>query len=233
MRTGFTLLLALICAILGLLIWNHQSGSTLGLANDDFAEVAYLGLIGAVIAAGLVGSQRSIGSMLSNMLIWLMIILGLSTVYVYRDEVETIASTVASQLTPGRPTVVKQGDTLAVSIAKSRGGHFEAVGQVNGVEIDFLIDTGATLIALSYDDAIAAGFRPEDMSFTQVINTANGRAMAAPIRLDQVQIGPLIRSNLRATVAEPGKLGQSLLGMNFISSLSSFEMQRDEVILRD
>jgi aspartyl protease family protein len=112
-------------------------------------------------------------------------------------------------------------------------GHFDAAGQVNGESVDFLIDTGATTIALSYGDALRVGFTDRDLSYSLIINTANGQARAAPVRLDSVTIGSITREGLRAMVAEPRKLDQSLLGMNFISSLTAFEMRRGEVILRD
>ena len=97
----------------------------------------------------------------------------------------------------------------------------------------FLIDTGATSIALSHRDALSIGFTEGELNYSLIINTANGQARAAPVRLDSVAIGTVERRGLRATVAEPGRLDQSLLGMNFISSLTAFEMRRDEVILRD
>ncbi|MNL56771.1 hypothetical protein D3C87_1802890 [compost metagenome] len=63
--------------------------------------------------------------------------------------------------------------------------------------------------------------------------TANGPAMAAPVRLDEIAIGPISRRNVRAMVAQDGMLDESLLGMSFLSTLSSLNMQTDELRLRD
>lgn len=226
-------ILTLIAAALAVLIFNHDAGITFGLPNDDFASLTYLGLLAAVIGAGIVGAHRNMGEMIKNLLTWTVIALGLVTAYVYKDQAHEVALRVVSGLAPGRPVAFSDERGPAVSIHKSLNGHFEAAASANGKPVDFLIDTGATAIALSHEDALGIGFSDDELSYTLTINTANGQALAAPVRLDEVAIGPIVRTGLRAMVAEPGKLDQSLLGMNFISSLSAFEMRRDEVILRD
>ena len=228
-----TIALALMAGVLALLMINHGSGTTFSMPNDDFAQLAYLAILGSVVAAGLVGSHRRLGELVRNLLLWAVIILGLVTGWTYRDQVEILASSVISDLSPGRPVVLVSGDNQEIALRKAMNGHFEADANVNGAPVSFLIDTGATTIALSYEDAVAAGYDPEDLSFTLPIMTANGPALAAPIRLESVEVGPIRRVQLRATVAEKGKLEQSLLGMNFISSLSGFEMRGNEIILKD
>lgn len=225
--------LTLLAAVLGLLIFNHETGVSFGLPNDDFASLVYLGLFGAVVGAGVIGAHRDMGEMFKNLMIWLVIILGLLTGWLYRDQAEQIALNLAAELVPGRPMVLNDSQGQAVSIRKSLNGHFDAAGMVNGAQVDFLIDTGATTIALSHADALRVGFSDRDLNYTLIINTANGQARAAPVRIESVAIGSISRTGLRAMVAEPGKLDQSLLGMNFISSLTAFEMRKGEVILRD
>lgn len=227
------ILLALMGAALAVLIFNHENGISFGLPNEDFASMVHLGLIGAVIGAAVIGTHRNMAAMLRNLLGWLVIVLGLVTGWLYQDQARDVALRVAGGLTPGRPVNVSNGNGQAVSIRKSLNGHFDAVGEVDGHRVDFLIDTGATTIALSHADALRVGFTGRDLSYSLIINTANGVARAAPVRIENVTIGAITRTGLRALVAEPGKLGQSLLGMNFISSLTAFEMRRDEVILRD
>lgn len=227
------LILALIGAALAVLIFNHDSGLSFGLPNDDFASLVYLGAFGAVVGAGVVGAHRNMGEMLKNLLIWVVIILGLVTGWLYQDEAKQIALRVAGGLAPGKPVMITDSAGPAVSIRKSLNGHFDAAGTVNGETVSFLIDTGATTVVLSHADALRVGYSENDLDYRLIINTANGQARAAPIRLENVTIGSIERRGLRAMVAEPGKLDQSLLGMNFISSLTAFELRRDEVILRD
>ncbi|MDP2122399.1 MAG: TIGR02281 family clan AA aspartic protease [Hoeflea sp.] len=226
-------ILALIGAALALLIFNHETGMSFGLPNDDFASLVYLGLLAAVIGAGIVGAHRNLGEMVKNLLIWTVIILGFVSAFLYQDQAKEMVMRIAGGLAPGTPVMISDDRGAAVSIRKSINGHFQAKGLVNGQPVDFLIDTGATAIALSHADAIRIGFSDADLSYTLVISTANGRARAAQVRLDSVDVGSIGRTGLRALVAEPGQLDQSLLGMNFISSLTAFEMRRDEVILRD
>jgi len=227
------IILALMGATLAVLIYNHETGLSFGLPNADLASLVYLGLIGAVVGAAVFGGHRNIGEMVRNLLIWVVLFLGLATGWLYQDQARDMVLRVAGGLAPGKPVTVSDANGQAVLIRKSMNGHFEAAGAVNNEPVSFLIDTGATSIALSHDDALRVGFSDDDLSYTLIINTANGRARAAPVRLETVTIGTVERKGLRAMVAEPGQLEQSLLGMNFISSLTAFEMRRDEVILRD
>ena len=226
-------ILALIGAALAVLIINHETGFSFGLPNTDMASLVYLGLIAAVVGAGVIGAHRNIREMIKNLLIWIVMFLGLATGWLYQDQARDMVLRVAGGLAPGRPVTVSDENGQAVLIRKSMNGHFEAAGAVNGEPVSFLIDTGATSIALSHQDAVRIGFTDEDLDYSLVINTANGRARAAAVRLDSVTVGSVTRNGLRAMVAEPERLDQSLLGMNFISSLTSFEMRRDEVIIRD
>ena len=226
-------LLAMIGATLAVLIYNHETGFSFGIPNGDLAGLVYFGLLGAVIGAAVIGTHRNIGEMIRNLLVWIVMILGLATGWLYQDQARDMVMRVAGGLAPGRPVTVSDGNGPAVLIRKSLNGHFEAAAEINGKPVNFLIDTGATSIALSHDDALRVGFTDDDLTYSLDINTANGRARAAAVTLDTVTVGTVVRSGLRAMVAEPGRLDQSLLGMNFISSLTAFEMRRDEVILRD
>lgn len=226
-------LLAVIGAALVVLLFNHESGMSFGLPNGDVAFLVQYGLLAAVIGAGVVGMHRNIGEMVKNLLIWAVIILGLATGWLYQEQAKDMVLRVAGGLAPGRPVTVTDQNGQAVLIRKSLNGHFEAAGSVNGEAVSFLIDTGATSIALSHEDALRIGFTDDDLSYSMIINTANGQGRAAAVRLDSVVVGTVVRERLRALVVEPGQLEQSLLGMNFISSLTAFEMRRDEVVLRD
>ncbi|TIS08973.1 MAG: TIGR02281 family clan AA aspartic protease, partial [Mesorhizobium sp.] len=96
-----------------------------------------------------------------------------------------------------------------------------------------VVDTGATSTVLTAEDAQAAGFNPAALSYTVDVSTANGMARAATVRTDEMAIGGIVRKDMPVMVAAPGMLEQSLLGMNFIGSLSGFEVRGDRMILRD
>jgi aspartyl protease family protein len=96
-----------------------------------------------------------------------------------------------------------------------------------------MVDTGATTIALSFEDAERLGLNPNGMDFAFTVLTANGPARTAYVTLPEIEVAGIKRTNVRAGIAERGKLSESLLGMNFLSSLSSFTISGDEMKLQD
>lgn len=120
-----------------------------------------------------------------------------------------------------------------VRLKSGRGGHFYAPVDLNGRRIEAVVDTGATTVALSYEDARTAGIFVHNSDFTMRMRTANGIARAAPVRIDRIDLDGITVRNVRATVAEPGRLHITLLGMSFLGKLRRFEMQRGELILEN
>ncbi|MFN4087490.1 MAG: TIGR02281 family clan AA aspartic protease [Alphaproteobacteria bacterium] len=118
-----------------------------------------------------------------------------------------------------------------IRIRAAHGGHFFAEAAINNSRTRFLVDTGATHIALSPEDAAAAGIRPGREAFTGRAQTANGVAAFAPVRLREVRLGSFVAYDVEAVVMEaPG--GMSLLGMTFLRRLHGYEVSRDEMRLR-
>lgn len=103
-------------------------------------------------------------------------------------------------------------------------GHFIVEADINGVKVDLLTDTGATYIALNYETALQLGFNAKTLQFTSRSSTANGIASVAPVDLGYVRIGSIVMHDVKAVIAEPGKMTQNLLGMSFISRLSGFQL---------
>ena len=154
--------------------------------------------------------------------------------YQYRYELQDIASRLTAGLIPGSPISVTRTDgRLAVALERGGDGHFLARGTVNGVTVSMLIDTGATTTVLTSGDAARAGIDVGRLSFTVPIMTANGPAKAASAVVDEITIGEISRGRLTVLVASPSMLAQSLLGMNFINSLSGFDMRGDRLTLID
>ncbi|MEZ2219308.1 TIGR02281 family clan AA aspartic protease [Rhizobium sp. RCC_161_2] len=226
--------LAIIGIGLALLLFNNNSGTTFGMQNDDFARVIYLLPLSLMMAAGIWASRQTVSQSLRNLLIWLVIIMALSTAYVYRRDAQEVGSRLFAGLVPGHAVVVTTSEGgQEVILHKLSNGHFQAEVMINGQPIDMLVDTGASSIALSREDAERVGIIPENLTYSMTMITANGRARAAPVELGSVAIGPIVRRDVEATVAEEGKLDQSLLGMSFLETLGSMQMQTDELRLRD
>jgi len=118
-----------------------------------------------------------------------------------------------------------------VHLTAESTGHFFATGQVEGTDIDFIVDTGATLVALTYDDALNIGLPVHSLRFDASIKTANGQTWGAIVELADVTIGEITVRNVQAMVLDDG-LDRSLLGMSFLNRLTSFEIARDKLTLR-
>ncbi|MGE7369131.1 TIGR02281 family clan AA aspartic protease [Neorhizobium sp. NPDC001467] len=232
---GLTVVLLVLGAGLALLIFNDAGGRTFGMANDDFASLVYLAPIAAMLSAGvLAGRHGRFGETARMIAIWLVIIMGLMVGYLYRNDFAAVGNRLLAGLLPGSAVVTTAADgSPEVILHRSMGGHFQARIEVNGRTVPMLVDTGASAVVLSWDDAQTLGLDPENLSFTVSVSTANGRAMAAPVRLDQMAIGPIVRRDVRAMVASKGRLDESLLGMTFLSTLGSLQIQTDELRLRD
>lgn len=230
----FWIVMAVIGGGLILLIVNSGTGTTLGLPNDTFAQTLYLGIWGLVVAAVLVRRRLPFVEMARNIAIWLFIALVLVAGYSYRFDLRRVADTVTADLIPGRPiSATGPQGVLTVTVTKAANGHFEVAGAVNGARVNFLVDTGATPIVLSTSDAERAGIDPSRLSYTTPVMTANGEARAAPVRLDTIRIGQIERHNLRAVVAPDAKLPGSLLGMDFLNTLSGFSVSGDRLVMKN
>lgn len=227
----------IVIAVLGggllLLLLNHSSGETLGLENDRFGDLIYLGALGLVIGAGILGRRVPWSDSLRSIALWLLVVLALVAGYQYRYELQDVASRITAGLVPGSPLSAFDSEGRAtVTLDKLSNGHFGARLSINGATINAMVDTGATTTVLTMADARKAGFDPDQLSFTFPVATANGIAHAARVTAGTVQLGDIERKNLPMLVADQG-LAQSLLGMNFIGSLSGFDVRGDRMILRD
>jgi aspartyl protease family protein len=117
------------------------------------------------------------------------------------------------------------------TMAANTYGHHIVEAEINGAKVDLLTDTGATYVALNYQTALKLGFTPNSLNFTSRSTTANGIARVAPVTLDYLRIGSIVLREVRAVVAEPGKMTQNLLGMSFISRLSGFELKGGTLVM--
>ena len=113
-----------------------------------------------------------------------------------------VADRVLAELVPGH--VISHG--RSVELARINGGDFHVTAQVNGARVAMMLDTGASSVVLTREDAKAAGLPLEVLDYTVNIDTANGRTHAAPVTLDRIAIGGLVERSVDALVAQPGQL---------------------------
>ncbi|HCD85170.1 MAG TPA: TIGR02281 family clan AA aspartic protease, partial [Agrobacterium sp.] len=154
-----TIVLLLLAVGLGLLLVNHDSGRTFGIDNDKFGQMIYFLPIAGLLSVGILAGRRgSFGTVIRQLAVWLVIILGLVSLYLYRYDLQSFGDRLLGGLMPGRAVVVTtSGGEQEIILHKSMSGHFEANVGVNGKTIHMLVDTGASSVVLANADAATIG----------------------------------------------------------------------------
>ena len=118
-----------------------------------------------------------------------------------------------------------------MTLDSGRDAHFEATARIEGRSIDFIVDTGATLVILRESDAARVGIRPSRADYTATVSTANGKTKAAPATLDRIEVGGITVYDVRALVLPDEALWRNLLGMSFLSKLKRYEVANGRMML--
>ena len=219
-----------------LLVLQHDAGSIAGLELGDVARIA--ACLALLVYIGVPMLRRYEGQLakgLRDALIWVALALLLITGYTFRAELGAIAGRLGGELRPAGTSLSVQdaapGES-AVRLRKRDDGHFIAKAEVNGEAVTMIIDTGASTVVLKPADAERAGIDLTGLTYAIPVQTANGTAFAARVRLKSVAIGPLQLKDVEGLIARPGALDESLLGMSFLSRLRSYEFSGDYLTLR-
>ncbi|MCL4766276.1 MAG: TIGR02281 family clan AA aspartic protease [Hyphomicrobiaceae bacterium] len=229
--------LLLLLATGGLILFlSGDSGTIAGLDPASFAGLVAGGALLLYFAASLAGSYRGRSAQaVKDLAVWVLIAFALVAAYSFRDEVSYVARRMAGELLPPGEAVVFEGresGEQAVRIRRRPDGHFSVRAQVNGAPVTMLVDTGASTLVLRPADARRAGIDTDRLVYSVPVQTANGTAYAAAARLRDVAIGPIRLDRVEALVAKPGVLEESLLGMNFLRRLRSYEFSGEFLTLR-
>ena len=151
------------------------------------------------------------------------------------DEMTTSAA--ARPTTSTHPTAFAalqdnaQAGIRSISIARDGRGHFQTEGRIDGQRIGFMVDTGASVVALNESSAARLGVRPSQNDYTTTVTTANGKLKAARTRLAMVDIDGLIVRDVDAMVLPDEALSENLLGLSFLSKLKRFEFANGRMML--
>jgi aspartyl protease family protein len=224
-----------VLALAAMLLVSNDSGTIANLDSNTFGYVALGVALLVFIGGGVLMRYRGrAGVMFRDAITWVALGLALVTLYSYRDVLLPMTGRLAGELLPGSVMVVEDnpGGPVEVKIRERLDGHFTAKAEINGAPISMIVDTGASTIVLRPEDAKKAGIDVRKLSYSVPVMTANGRTVAARVRLDAVAIGPLARQDVEALVAEPKALAESLLGMSFLGRLRSYEFSGDFLRLR-
>lgn len=113
------------------------------------------------------------------------------------------------------------------------GGHFITNASINNRSIEVMVDTGASAVALSHEDASRIGLKPRNLNYDVRVSTANGEGKAARVMLREVEIGSVRVQNVEGLVLQEGALRGTLLGMSFLGRLRSFKVEDGKLILKN
>jgi aspartyl protease family protein len=197
------------------------------MTSDDSLSAVYL--VGALVlvASGLLVRRASWGTTAKMAAAWVAIFAIGFAIFAYRDETTRIFSRLKAEADPASGVV--EGGELRLRARED--GHFWVRARINGASAEFLVDSGASTIGLSTATARAAGIDVTNLNYGGVVNTANGPVRVARVRLDQVDVGPIVRRDLAAVVAP--EFGETnVIGMNFLSSLSGWRVEDGWLVLR-
>jgi aspartyl protease family protein len=150
--------------------------------------------------------------------------------YADKTVVEAPASQAASVQPAEQPMQVSAGQHK-MELASGRDGHFHVDARVEGRHIDFMIDTGASLVIMRETDASMIGVHPMPRDYTAIVSTANGRIKAAPAKLERIEVGDITVFDVPALVLPDEALSQNLLGVAFLSRLRRYEFADDRMVL--
>jgi len=189
-----------------------ETGQIIALA---FLIVLSLSIVGSFVAQSREGRGRG----LQQLVVWALIFVGVLAAVGLWDDL-------SGNVQPRQASF----DGGVVEVPRAPDGHYHLTLTINDVEVDFLVDTGATMVVLNQADAERIGLNPSELAYIHTAMTANGEVRTAPVRLDKVQLGDLVDRNLRASV-NSAQLDKSLLGMSYLSQFESIEIRRDRLIL--
>jgi aspartyl protease family protein len=199
-----------------------MTASAVGISRDFAADV--------VISAGLLiecGVMR-------NIMIFAAVMIGLGTFMAQMADKMTattpaLANTASRKAAPDE--TVGQSSSRSLNIPRDARGHFETEGRIEGQRIGFMVDTGASVIALNETSAARFGLRPSRGDYNATVTTANGTIKAARTRIAMVDIGGLVVRDVDAMVLPDEALSENLLGLSFLSKLKRFEYANGQMVL--
>ena len=222
-------------AVLGLAVFFWSPGGSERLQVDGMG-LLYLAMVAVLVGSGVLsyGAGRP-GKMVRDLLIWAAIFAVFAVGFAQWQESKTKSAPadgpVLEQTTQPISDTRDERRTGNAVIRKSADGHFWTDARVNGRSTRFMVDTGASYVALPMADARRMDVRPRDEDFTVTVQTANGATKAAPVMLREIRISGVTLTNVQAVVLQDG-LDTPLLGMSFLNRLHSFGARADTLRLK-
>lgn len=166
-----------------------------------------------------------------NIMIFAAILIGLGTFMAQMaDKMSSASATAAPHTTVAVATTAPAGGR-SLNISRDGRGHFQTDGRIDGQRIGFMVDTGASVVALNETSAARFGLRPSRSDYNANVTTANGTIKAARTRIAMLDVGGLIVRDVDAMVLPDEALSENLLGLSFLSRLKRFEYANGQMVL--
>lgn len=209
--------------VLGLLIWRFPYVLS---SDDNLAHLIWcLLLLAAFFPAAAHRYGLKQGLIYSSA--WLGIFFVILVGYSYRDYFDNFTNKIKTNVFPFNPSQNTDG---SVSVLRANDGHFLIEALVNQVPTQFMVDTGASKVALTIADARRLGIDVDQLSYNEPTYTANGLTFGASVQLNEIKVGNIIVHDVSASVCQ--NLSQpSLLGMSFLKKLKGFKIEGDHLTL--
>ena len=193
------------------------------MSGDSLASLGYLALLLLALGGAYLASHRqSVGKSLQMALVWGMIFMGCMAIYGLWGDISRDY---------GRKSLPITQQDGAIALPRASDGHYYVTAEVNGTEIEFLVDTGASDIVLSRVDAARIGFDLDKLAFLGSARTANGVVPIAYGRLKTIRLGHHLDQAVSVSI-NGGEMDKSLLGMSYLGRFGRIEMTQDQLILR-
>jgi aspartyl protease family protein len=171
-----------------------------------------------------------------NILIAAAIMAGLGTFMAQMAEKITLppaSATAVPKVTAAAPVAAPApASSRSLNIPRDARGHFATEARIDGQRIAFMVDTGASVVALNESSAARVGLRPNPSQYTAIVTTANGTLKGAPTRIAMIEVGGLIVRDVDAMVLPDEALSENLLGLSFLSRLKRFEYADGQMVLQ-
>lgn len=217
-----------VAAAVALIVWGLNQAFPGQLAKGDEPYIGYqIGFI-AIMALSLFSRPIRFSQAARYVLIWGVLGAGLGLGYAYRGELETAALRVRSELIPAYATPSGPHELV---LSQDQDGGYSVMGAIDGKPIRLAIDTGASDIVLSPQDAARLGVDVGRLNFALHFETANGVGDGAAYTAEALGVGPIRLSNVEMSINR-APMGVSLLGMAFLRRLESFEVKDGRLYLR-
>ncbi|SNY93009.1 aspartyl protease family protein [Cohaesibacter sp. ES.047] len=224
----FYVLLGIIVTAVALLTFNHESGELFGLPIEMVASIALSSSLLLYLVSGRFGRTNLMQS-IKQASVWILIAILLILGYSFKDDAQMLLSRVKGELVPGAAVMQEDGE---VTFRRSSNGHFMVRATIDGQTIPMMVDSGASSVVLTQEDAQKAGIDIASLSYTSPVSTANGRAFSARIWLPRIAVGGIEARNVPAMVAQEGALRESLLGMSYLDQLGGWSVSGDRLTLK-